>query len=121
MEDFWNKRQALWDKYRPHYLRANEGDSAANPYVFEHCVLERKMCEEAGVQPKEEDESRRLDVIDHCISVMDTLYEEGLVAIERNLADITCQRCNRLEKGYIVVVKLPSFEHERERVCTTCA
>lgn len=118
------ERQALWNKYRPHYEQANAGTEGANPFVFEHCVLERRLCNKMGRIEGITDTQREqiIDIDSHATTIIDELYMEAAVEINAELADITCRRCGRLRRGRRIYVKLPTEGNIlHDEVCSTCA
>ena len=121
----WEKlRRELWDKYRSHYLQARDGTEGSSPYVFEHCILERQLCETGlKIADLADDQRSQIEDIDaHATTIIEELYQEGNVTIESQLCDVTCRRCGRLKRGYEVYIKLPELgQHLYDETCNTCA
>lgn len=121
----WEKlRRETWDKYVPHYKQAMDGTEGANAYVFEHCVVERRLCETGlKITDLADDQKSQIEDIDaQATSIIEELYQERKVTIDSQLCDVTCRRCGRLKRGYEVYIKLPELgQYLYDEVCNTCA
>ncbi len=120
----WEKeRQELWDKYKSHYLQASDGVSSANIFVFEHCILERRLCDKGlGVEDLTDDQKDQIHDIDsHATSIIDNLYMEASVNLDFRPGEVVCKRCGQNKRGFKVFVTLPALGLIlHDEFCNTC-
>ena len=121
----WEKeRQELWDRYVSHYKQAADGIDSANIYVFEHCVLERRLCDKGlGVADLTDDQKDQIHDIDsHATSIIDNLYMEASVPLDARLGEVTCKRCGINGRGHKVYISMPALGLQlHDEFCHTCA
>lgn len=108
-DDWEAERKALWEKYVPHYKQAADGVHSANIFVFEHCVLERRLCDKGmGLAELTEDQEATIADIDaHAVSILEQLYMEASVPLDARLGDVACRKCGLVRRGYKVYIGLP--------------
>ncbi len=123
--EVWEKlRQELWEKYKAHYLQAADEIQSANIFVFEHCIIERRLCDKGlGVDGLTDDQKAQIEDIDsHAVSIMDNLYMEASIPLDARPMEVTCRRCRLKNRGFKVYIKLPELgEILHDEFCTTCA
>ncbi len=120
----WEKeRQELWDKYKPHYLQAQDGVSSANIFVFEHCILERRLCDKGrGVAELTEDQEATIADLDaYAVNIMENLYQEVSVPFNFRPGEVVCRRCGQNKRGHKVFITLPALGLIlHDEFCNTC-
>lgn len=122
-EDWEGERKALWEKYVPHYKQAADGIHSANIFVFEHCILERRLCDKGmGLAELTEDQEATIADIDaHAVSIIDNLYMEASIPLDARPAEVTCKRCGRLRRGLKVYISTPAIGAMlHDEFCNTC-
>jgi len=109
-EQWEAKRKELWELYRPHYLQAVDEVEGANLFVFEHCVLEIRLCNE-GLGLENLTDKQREEIVEYdsnAVTVMEELYREAKLPVDARLGDVTCRRCGRLARGFKIYINLPA-------------
>jgi len=120
----WEKdRQELWEKYKSHYVQAADGVHSANIYVFEHCVLERRLCGKGfDLDGLDEDQEATIaDVDSHATNIIDNLYMEAGVVLDARPGEVVCKRCGLKKNGFKVFINLPEVGLiMHDQFCHTC-
>ena len=121
----WEKeRQALWDRYVPNYQQAQDGIHSANIFVFEHCILERRLCDKGmGLAGLTEDQEATIADIDaHAVSIIDNLYMEAAIPLDARKGEVICKRCGVNKNGFKVFITTPALGLRlHDEFCHTCA
>jgi hypothetical protein len=121
----WEKeRKEMWNKYVSHYSQAADGIHSANIFVFEHCILERRLCDKGlGLEGLTDDQKEQIrDIDSHAASIIDNLYMEASVTLDARKGEVVCKRCGLAKPGFKVFVNLPEVGLlMHDQFCHTCA
>jgi len=108
-ESWETERQTLWNEYVSHYVQAADGIHSANIFIFEHCILERRLCDKGlGLEGLTDDQKAQIHDLDsHATNIIDNLYMEAGVPLDARPGMVVCGRCGLEKKGFKVFVSLP--------------
>lgn len=122
-QDWEAERKALWEKYVSHYTQASDGIHSANIFVFEHCVLERRLCDKGlGLEGLTDDQKDQIHDIDsHAASIIDSLYLEASIPLDARKGEVICKRCGLNKNGWKVFISTPVLGLRlHDEFCHTC-